>query len=84
MVDGRLARYAPSGSLDSADRRSQLLETALTLAQRGTNVNIDFTLSGAVALIAGILILVFPSLLARLVAAYLIVIGLIQVFDLRI
>jgi hypothetical protein len=67
-----------------ADRRSQLLETALNLAQKGTDVNIDFTLSGVVALIAGILILVFPSLLARLVAGYLILIGLIQVFDLRI
>jgi hypothetical protein len=61
-----------------------MLETALNLAQRGTDVNIDFTLNGVVALIAGILILIFPSLLARLVAAYLILIGLIQVFDLRI
>jgi hypothetical protein len=61
-----------------------MLETALNLAQKGTDVNIDFTLNGVVALIAGILILIFPSLLARLVAAYLILIGLIQVFDLRI
>jgi hypothetical protein len=61
-----------------------MLEAALNLAQKGTDVNIDFTLNGVVALIAGILILIFPSLLARLVAAYLILIGLIQVFDLRI
>jgi hypothetical protein len=61
-----------------------MLETALNLAQKGTDVNLDFTLNGVVALIAGILILIFPSLLARLVAAYLILIGLIQVFDLRI
>jgi hypothetical protein len=61
-----------------------MLETALNLAQKGTDVNIDFTLNGVVALIAGILILIFPSLLARLVAAYLILIGLIQVFDLRL
>lgn len=60
-----------------------MLETALDLAQKGTDVNIDLTLNGVVALIAGILILIFPSLLARLVAAYLILIGLIQVFDLR-
>jgi Protein of unknown function (DUF3096) len=60
-----------------------LLETALNLAQKGTDVNIDLTLNGVVALLAGILILIFPSLLARVVAAYLILIGLIQVFDLR-
>jgi hypothetical protein len=60
-----------------------LLETAITLAQKGTDVNIDLTLNGVVALLAGILILIFPSLLARVVAAYLILIGLIQVFDLR-
>jgi Protein of unknown function (DUF3096) len=56
---------------------------SLTLAQKGTDVNIDLTLNGVVALLAGILILIFPSLLARVVAAYLILIGLIQVFDLR-
>ncbi|MGI8521356.1 MAG: DUF3096 domain-containing protein [Actinomycetota bacterium] len=47
-------------------------------------MNINFALNGVVALIAGILILVFPSLLSRLVAAYLIIIGLIQVFDLSL
>ena len=61
-----------------------MLEAAVTVAQRGADVNIDFSLNGIVALIAGILILIFPSLLARLVAAYLIVIGVIEVFDLRI
>jgi hypothetical protein len=61
-----------------------MLETALNLAQKGTDLNIDFTLNGVVALIAGILILIFPSLLARLVAAYLILIGIIQIFDIRI
>jgi hypothetical protein len=61
-----------------------MLEAALDLAQKGTDLNIDFTLNGVVALIAGVLILIFPSLLARLVAAYLILIGLIQIFDIRI
>jgi uncharacterized membrane protein HdeD (DUF308 family) len=61
-----------------------MLEAAVAWAQRGTEVNIDFSLNGIVALIAGILILIFPSLLARLVAAYLIVIGVIEVFNLRI
>jgi hypothetical protein len=60
------------------------MEWALELAQRGQQIDINFALNGVVALIAGILILIFPSLLARLVAAYLIITGLIQVFDLRL
>ena len=61
-----------------------MLAAAAALAQKGSDVSIDVTLNGVVALVAGILILIFPSLLARLVAAYLILIGLIEVFDLRI
>jgi hypothetical protein len=61
-----------------------MLAAAAALAQKGSDVSIDFTLNGVVALVAGILILIFPSLLARLVAAYLILIGLIEVFNLRI
>jgi uncharacterized membrane protein HdeD (DUF308 family) len=60
------------------------MEWALELAQKGQQIDINFALNGVVALIAGVLILVFPSLLARLVAAYLIIIGLIQVFDLKL
>jgi Protein of unknown function (DUF3096) len=61
-----------------------MLAAAAALAQKSSDVSIDFTLNGVVALVAGILILIFPSLLARLVAAYLILIGLIEVFNLRI
>jgi hypothetical protein len=60
------------------------MEWALELAQKSQEIDINFALNGIVALIAGILILIFPSLLARLVAAYLIIIGLIQVFDLKL
>lgn len=60
------------------------MELALELAQKGQQIDINFALNGVVALIAGLLILIFPSLLARLVAAYLIIIGLIQVFDLSL
>jgi hypothetical protein len=60
------------------------MEWALELAQKGQQIEINFALNGVVALIAGILILIFPSLLSRLVAAYLIIIGLIQVFDLSL
>lgn len=50
------------------------------LAQQTVNVNFDLTLSGLIALIAGILILIFPRLLNYIVAIYLIIIGLVQLF----
>jgi hypothetical protein len=53
------------------------------LAQR-TDVEVNLTLPGILALAAGILILVFPRFLNYLVAAYLIVVGLILIFDVRI
>ncbi|MBW4690879.1 MAG: DUF3096 domain-containing protein [Lyngbya sp. HA4199-MV5] len=53
----------------------------LFLAQQ---VAVNFRLSGIVALIAGILILAIPRLLNLIVAIYLIVIGLVQVFNLRV
>ncbi len=40
--------------------------------------------AGILALIAGVLILIFPKLLNYLVAAYLIVVGLIQVFNIHV
>jgi hypothetical protein len=49
-----------------------------------TSIDLHLALPGIIALIAGVLILIFPSLLARLVAGYLIVVGLIQVFNLHI
>lgn len=50
------------------------------LAQQNVNFSLNLTLSGLVALIAGILILVIPRLLNYIVAVYLIVIGLVQLF----
>ncbi len=49
-----------------------------------TSIDLHLALPGIIALIAGVSILIFPSLLARLVAGYLIVVGLIQVFNLHI
>ena len=46
--------------------------------------NLNLTLPGLIALGMGILILVFPKALNYLVAIYLIVIGLIQIFHLKI
>jgi hypothetical protein len=45
-------------------------------------VEMNLTISGIIALIAGILILIVPRLLNYIVAVYLIVVGLIQVFNL--
>jgi len=56
----------------------------LLLAQQAADVQVNFRLSGIVALLAGILILVIPRLLNLIVAVYLILIGLVQVFNLRI
>ena len=53
------------------------------LAQRG-EVEVNLTLPGILALVAGVLILVFPKLLNYLVATYLILVGLILIFDVRL
>ncbi|MDQ3618543.1 MAG: DUF3096 domain-containing protein [Actinomycetota bacterium] len=47
-------------------------------------MSFDPTLPGLIALGAGILILVMPKLLNYLVAAYLIIVGLIELFNVRI
>lgn len=44
-------------------------------------VSVSLTISGIIALIAGILILIIPRLLNYIVAIYLIVVGLIQIFE---
>ncbi|MGH2747383.1 MAG: DUF3096 domain-containing protein [Actinomycetota bacterium] len=47
-------------------------------------MEVDLTLPGIVALVAGILILFIPRLLNYIVAGYLIIVGLISVFDLNL
>ena len=49
-----------------------------------TTVNLHLALPGVIALIVGVLILIFPKLLNYLVAAYLIFVGVIQVFNIHI
>ena len=56
----------------------------LFLAQQAADVQVNFRLSGIVALLAGILILAIPRLLNLIVAIYLILTGLVKVFNLRI
>jgi DUF3096 family protein len=54
------------------------------LAARSGEVDVRFTLDGIVALLAGILILIMPKLLNYIVAGYLIYVGAVQLFDIRI
>ena len=56
--------------------------TALVAA--GTSINLHLTLPGIIALLSGILILIFPTILNYVVAAYLILVGLILIFNFHI
>lgn len=53
---------------------------AATLAQQ-TTVQFSLNLPAILALIAGILILLMPKLLSYIVAIYLIIVGLISLFN---
>lgn len=55
---------------------------ALMVAQNEVAVNL--TLPGIIALVAGVLILIYPKVLNYVVALYLILVGVIEVFDLKI
>lgn len=44
-----------------------------------TQIDLNLTISGLIALIAGILILIIPRLLNYIVAIYLIIIGLVEI-----
>ena len=61
-----------------------MIEAAALIAQKGGEISFDPTLPGLIALGAGVLILIMPKLLNYLVAAYLIVVGLIELFNVRI
>ncbi len=61
-----------------------MLTAFFVLAQETQQLDINLTLPGVLALIAGIVILVMPRILNYIVAAYLIAIGLIQIFDITI
>jgi hypothetical protein len=56
----------------------------LFFAQQAAAIDLNFRLNGIVALLAGILILLIPRLLNYIIAVYLILIGLVQVFNVRI
>jgi hypothetical protein len=61
-----------------------LATLALLAAKSGAaTVSARFTVDGIIALIAGILILIVPKLLNYIVAAYLIYVGLVSVFNIN-
>ena len=57
---------------------------AALIATAKASIDLHLALPGIIALIAGILILIFPKLLNYFVAAYLIVVGLIEIFNLHL
>ena len=61
---------------------STMFDPALLLAVE--TVQVSFKLNGVLALLAGVLILLIPRLLNLIVAIYLILIGLVEVFGLRL
>jgi hypothetical protein len=61
-----------------------MLSELAALAQRNADIDVNLTLNGIVALLAGILILIMPRLLNYIVAIYLIFIGVVEIFDIRI
>lgn len=54
-----------------------------TLAQTAS-VDVNLTLPGIVALTAGILVLVLPKFLNYVVGAYLVIVGVIMIFDITV
>jgi hypothetical protein len=56
----------------------------ITLLLAQNEVSLDLTLPGIIALVAGILILIYPRILNYVVAFYLILVGAIEVFDIKI
>jgi hypothetical protein len=57
---------------------------SVLLAAGNTTINLHLVLPGIIALVAGIVILIFPKILNYVVAGYLIAVGLIQVFNLHV
>jgi UPF0716 family protein affecting phage T7 exclusion len=62
---------------------TQLFVLAQETAEVG-DVTVNLTLPGIIAVVAGIIILLVPRVLNYVVAVYLIVVGLIQIFDITL
>ena len=59
-----------------------MLQLAYVLA-KGSEISLSLRIPGVLAIVAGILILIFPKLLKDIVAGYLIFVGLVQIFNIR-
>jgi len=51
---------------------------------KGSEVSLNLRIPGVLALVAGVLILIFPKLLNYIVAGYLIFVGVVQVFNIHV
>jgi hypothetical protein len=51
---------------------------------KGSDVSLNPRIPGVLALVAGVLILIFPKLLNYIVAGYLIFVGVVQVFNIHV
>lgn len=71
----------PQTLLAIARSEARILFGSTLLAQETIQLGINLSFSGIIALIAGIAILVQPRLLNNIVAIYLIIVGLIQIFN---
>jgi uncharacterized membrane protein HdeD (DUF308 family) len=60
------------------------MDAILVLLARQAELRYTFDLQGIIALIAGVLIFIFPKLLNYIVAAYLVIFGLVRVFNLHL
>jgi hypothetical protein len=84
-VDDRSLEQSRRERNRSRDRPRGTLATIGFCAQKEVAMNITLSLAPLVSLVAGILILIVPRLLSYIVAAYLIVVGLLGLFgDIRL
>jgi hypothetical protein len=89
QIVGTIVHRGPSPSVrqrtvDGPDREEHRPATLFAL-HKGNSMNITLSLAPLVSLLAGILILVVPRLLTYIVAAYLIIGGLLGLFgDIRL
>jgi hypothetical protein len=70
----------PNAGTPIAERCATRASCSLPLSHEGVAMNVTLSLGPLVSLIAGILILIVPSLLNYIVALYLIIIGVIGLF----
>ena len=50
---------------------------------KGSEISVSLRIPGILAIVAGVLILIFPKLLNYVVAGYLIFVGVVQVFNIH-